>query len=783
MVLTPMLEQYRELKSRYPDCLLFFRLGDFYELFFADAETASRELEIALTSRAGAPMCGVPAEAVDAYLGRLVDRGYRIAICEQVEKPSPSRKLVRREVVRVVTPGTYLDPRLVGQKGSTALAAVRREEGSYLLALADVTTGESQTRAVEGEEELWAELAKAGVREVLLLPEEEELRRKALAAGLTVSPYPDPVPPAEALERYLRWTGVKAELRTKGKKAITLSLTPAAVRALELVSRADPGGMGPRGEGTLYHTLDFTLTAMGGRKLRRWILEPLAEKEAIEKRLSAVEELLSREELRRRLRERLQKVHDIERLLTRILGGVGSPRELWLLGSSLAALEELSRFARELESPLLRDIAGSIDGIPALHREIERALLPPSSSEGGIVRPGYHPVIDSLRERLSGDRSWIRKLEARERERTGIKSLKIGYNRVFGYYIEVTNPNRHLVPPHYERKQTMTGAERYVIPELKEREKAIAASEEELTRLEEEVVEELKRRVEEREEEIREQANRVAELDALSSLAEAARRYGYTRPVIEESRVLEMREGRHPVLERALGPGEYVPNDVYMDESRHLLLLTGPNMAGKSSLARQVALMVVMAQMGSFVPAGYFRLGIVDRIFTRIGSADDLWGGRSTFMVEMAEVAEILRSATSRSLVLLDEVGRGTGTADGLSIAWAVAEYLHDRVQARTIFATHFHELTALEQFLPRLQNLTMAVAERNGRVQFLYRIRPGKSSRSFGLYVAALAGLPEEVLSRASELAREWEQEGSRRLRPPRKLPDQLPLLTPWAG
>jgi DNA mismatch repair protein MutS len=522
---------------------------------------------------------------------------------------------------------------------------------------------------------------------------------------------------------------------------------------------------------------------MGGRKLRQWMLEPLAEKEAIEGRLSAVEELLFREEVRRRLRSHLQKVHDVERLLSRILGRVGGPREMWLLGSSLVALGDLSREMRGLESPLLKRIAERVDGVPALSGEIERALVPDPSPGGGFIRPGYRPEIDLLRERLSGDRSWIRELEARERERTGIRSLKIGYNRVFGYYIEVTNPNRHLVPPHYERKQTMAGAERYVIPELKEREVAIAASEEELARLEEETLAELRQRVEERREEIREQADRVAELDVICSLAEAARRYGYTRPVIEESRVLEMKEGRHPVLERALGPGGYVPNDVYMDESRHFLLLTGPNMAGKSSLARQVALAVVMAQMGSFVPAAYFRLGIVDRIFTRIGSADDLWGGRSTFMVEMAEVAEILRSATERSLVLLDEVGRGTGTADGLSIAWAVAEYLHDRIRARTIFATHFHELTALENSLPRLQNLTMAVAEKDGQIRFLYRIRPGKSSRSFGLYVAALAGLPEEVLSRASQLSREMEQNGLRRPRSSHRSPDQLPLLAPWVG
>jgi len=779
-----MLEQYRELKSRYPGCLLFFRLGDFYELFFEDAETASRELEIALTSRAGAPMCGVPAETVDTYLGRLVDRGYRVAVCEQVEKPSPSRKLVRREVVRVVTPGTYLDPRLVGGKGRAALAAVRRKEGGgYLLAAADVTTGDFLLREVESGEELWAEMAKAGVREILLGPEEEDLRKRAGEAGLTVSPYPGEGTPEEALERYLRWTGLRAELRESKERVRTLALTPAAIRALELVSRADPGGGSSRGEGTLFHTLDFTVTAMGGRKLRRWMLEPLAEKKAIEGRLSAVEELLFREDIRRRLRSHLQKVHDVERLLSRILGRVGGPREIWLLGSSLTVLRDLSREIQVLESPLLKRIAERVDGIPALSGEIERALVPDPSPGGGFIRPGYRPDIDLLRERLSGDRSWIRELEARERERTGIRSLKIGYNRVFGYYIEVTNPNRHLVPPHYERKQTMTGAERYVIPELKEREVAIAASEEELARLEEETLAELRQRVEERREEIREQADLVAELDVFCSLAEAARRYGYTRPVIEESRVLEMKEGRHPVLEQALGPGGYVPNDVYMDESRHFLLLTGPNMAGKSSLARQVALAVVMAQMGSFVPAAYFRLGIVDRIFTRIGSADDLWGGRSTFMVEMAEVAEILRSATERSLVLLDEVGRGTGTADGLSIAWAVAEYLHDRIRARTIFATHFHELTALENSLSRLQNLTMAVAEKDGQVRFLYRIRPGKSSRSFGLYVAALAGLPEEVLSRASELSRALEQNGLRHPRPSPRSPDQLPLLAPWAG
>ncbi len=800
---TPVMEQYRALKAQHPDAVLFFRLGDFYEVFFEDAERVAAELEIALTARDGGggrrvPMCGVPCQAVEGYLARLVDRGYRVAICEQMEDPRRARGLVRREVVRVVTRGTFVDARLVGDAGQRYLAAVvglPRGRGAVAgMAVADLSTGEFRAGEFSGpsaREELWDELERLRPVECLVdvgWPDRGEwVRRLAAVLGCTVREGEAPAAgtAARALARRLgvatldcfglRGMGAAtaaagflydyvAETQRSHLPQITgirvhqpgerMFLDAATRRNLEIVARVSDG----RREGSLLGVLDETVTAMGARLLRHWLEQPLLDVAAIERRLDAVAELAGDLFLRGDLRDGLRGVYDLERLLGRLAAG-GGPRDLAALRRSLERLPGIGATLGRCRAALLRELGEAMGGLEDVAGFIAACLVddpPAAGGEGDLVRPGFSAEVDELRGLARAGKEWLLALEARERERTGIKSLKVGYNRVFGYYIEVTHANRHLVPAEYVRRQTLAGAERYVTEELRRREEEILEAADRLRALEEEILSELRRRVLDRAGDLQRAAAAVAAADVLACLAEVAVRRGYVRPVVDESLELEIEGGRHPVLETVLEPGGFVPNDVRISaEGERLLVVTGPNMAGKSSFARQVALIVLLAQAGSFVPAARCRVGLVDRIFTRIGAADDLFRGQSTFMVEMAEVAGILRNATRRSLVILDEVGRGTSTFDGLAIAWAVSEHLHDVVGARTIFTTHYHELTALEETRPGVRNLCLLVEERDGEVVFLRRVVPGAADRSYGVQVARLAGLPPRVLARAAEVLR----------------------------
>jgi DNA mismatch repair protein MutS len=781
---TPMMAQWQRLKAEEPKALLLFRLGDFYELFADDAERAAPVLELALTARDGVPMCGVPHHALDAYVGRLLARGFRVAIAEQMEDPALAKGLVRRAIIRVVTPGTVQEPDLLPPGAPSYCCAIWRPapDGSWGLAVADASTGELAVTELADADALAAELDRLQPREVLLPPElplpvpggvrttlpaerfdPEAVRRHFghLPEGLP----PSALPAAGAILGYL------AEVQRERPAQFTditpyaaerfLLLDPVAQRNLELTRRLVDGA----GAGTLLHTLDHTLTAMGARRLRAWLLQPLTDPRAIARRLDAVQELLTRPLLLDGLRRSLRGVHDMERLVTRVACERASPRELGALGRSLRALPGVLAPLAACSAELLAAAARATDPCADLAERLGAALVdepPAGAGERGIFRDGWDPDLDRLRAAARDGRRWLAELEVRERQRTGVKTLKVGFNRVFGYYIEVGRSRAQDLPADYQRKQTLASAERYVTPELKELEERILGAEERAGRLEQALFADLRRQAAARAAVLQRTARAVAELDALGSLAEAAARGRYVRPAVDLSLRLKVRGGRHPVLEQTLGRARFVPNDVEMDGGgRRLLLITGPNMAGKSTYMRQLALIVVMAQMGSFVPAEEAQVGVVDRIFTRVGASDDLAGGRSTFMVEMAEVASMLRAATRRSLLLLDEVGRGTSTLDGLAIAWAVAEFVAARVRARALFATHFHELTSA---LPDAVNLHSAVAERDGRVTFLHRVLPGASDRSYGVHVARLAGLPDEVVARAQELLASLQAQGGLR-------------------
>jgi DNA mismatch repair protein MutS len=773
---TPMMEQWRRLKAECGEAFLFFRLGDFYELFGEDAERAAPILEVTLTSREATPgvrvpMCGVPHHAVHVYAARLLARGCSVAIADQVEDSATARGLVRREITRVLTPGTVSEPELLESLGESLLVAAAGEA----LAVADTSTGTVRVALAAGEEAV-QELARLGPAEIVV-PEGQApdfALTFAREAGLPVRARPahefDPdeaarlwpgqdVPRVAALGgllAYLRYVlrGELGALRPPEvyRPSAYLALDAAAQRNLELVQRLG-GGSGP---GTLLHALDRTVTAMGRRTLRFWLLHPLRDVAEIGRRLDAVEELARRPLFREGLRAALRRVYDLERLAARTVAQRATPRELGALGASLRALPEALGALRGCAAPLLAELVAAVDPLEEVADLLGRALaedLPASARDGGIFAPGYDAVLDELRAAATEGRSWLAELEARERARTGIRSLKVGFNKVFGYYIEVSTPNLAAVPADYVRKQTVAGGERFVTPELKRLEERVLGSEEKALRREQALFAELRARVAGHGPTLQRTARAVAALDALAAMAETAARWGWTRPVVDRSTDLVIRAGRHPVLEQEMPAGRFVPNDTQLTgRDQRLLLLTGPNMAGKSTYMRQVALIVLLAHMGSFVPAAEARVGLVDRIFTRVGASDDLAGGRSTFMVEMTEVATCLRHATRRSLILLDEVGRGTGTLDGLAIAWAVAEALA-RLGARTLFATHYHELTAVAATLPGAGNAHVAVREEGGRVVFLHRVAPGATDRSYGIAVAALAGVPEPVLARAREL------------------------------
>jgi DNA mismatch repair protein MutS len=823
--LTPMMRQYHEIKREHPELLLFFRLGDFYEMFYEDALVASRELEITLTSRNTdrkgnpIPMCGVPHHALTNYLNRLVKKGYKVAVCEQVEDPRLARGIVRREVTRIVTPGTVVDEGMLEAGENNFMASFLERDGRSAAAFLDLSTGEFWTGEFSGEEapeQVVQAFLHFQPRE-LVLPESDQERlahrlppelrsgpvrtprsdwtfnsdyaerlllehfRVATLEGFGVNGHHLAVSAAGALLGYVRQTQ-KSDLGHIGSLALFdqagyLKMDEATRRNLELVQGVD----GNR-QWTLLSVLDLTRTAMGARLLRGWLLRPSLDLEEIENRLDAVEELQHSVVAMDRLSSRLKSIHDMERMLSRATLGTATPRDLLALRDSLQALPELRSLVAEYRSPLLgRPFDLLTDLLDQLTGGIDEDA-PVMINEGRIIRAGYSAELDDLREISTSGKSFIARLEARERERSRIPSLKVRYNRVFGYFIEVTKANLASVPADYMRKQTLVNAERFITPELKEYEEKVLSAEEKIFELEKALFIALREAVAAQAERIRSTAGTVALIDVLLSFAEAAKKRKYVRPRLDSSQELLIRAGRHPVLELQ-GSEPFVPNDLCCNAgTEQLLILTGPNMGGKSTYLRQNALIVLMAQMGSFVPADEARVGLVDRIFTRVGASDNLARGRSTFMVEMIETANILNSATRRSFVLLDEVGRGTATFDGLSIAWSVAEYLvtEPNRRSRTLFATHYQELTKLERLYEGVRNYCVSVRQSGTEIVFFHRVMPGIASKSYGIEVARLAGLPQKVLERAREILfrlekKEIDLAGRARSRSPEEVVDEL--------
>ncbi len=797
-----MMRQYREWKRRYPDYVLLFRLGDFYEAFYEDAAVAARVLDIALTSRqkgeGAIPMAGVPHHAVESYIARLIRAGHKVALCDQVESaPAKGRKLIRREVVRLITPGTVTELAMLDGRQHNFLAALVRAQDRLGAALVDITTadfwvGESRDAAALAalvllrrpaellvpatlaEEPIVARFRDAGVVVSVRDPGEfagrgaeervrEQFRVAALEA-LGLGGQPAAVRAAAAALAYLAETQQAAPAHLRRVQRLELEdhlvLDEAAVRNLELVE-----SLGERtAHGSLLWALDRTVTPMGGRLTRQWILRPLRDPAEINRRLRAVEALVEAPALLEAARGELAGVGDLARLSSRIALGVATPRDLAALRTALRPLPAVRERAREVAADLAREAADSLEDLAPLAKLLEAALVddpPLVAHEGGLIRESYSRALADLHREVREAKAWIAGLEARERERTGVPTLRVRFNRVFGYGIEVSRAHAALVPEEYIRRQTLVGAERFVTPELKAQEARVLGAEERTNRLEFELFDELRRSAAREADRLLRTARGLALLDALAGLAHVARERGYARPVVDVSPALEIVEGRHPVLELRTDGTPFVPNDLVLDGREvSCLVLTGPNMAGKSTYMRQAALITLMAQLGSFVPARSARIGVVDRIFTRIGAQDNLLRGQSTFLVEMIETAAILRYATSRSLVLLDEIGRGTSTFDGLAIAWAVAEHLHERCPgAKVLFATHYHELTRLAAELPRVRNVHVAVREWRDGIVFLHQVRPGGTDRSYGIQVARLAGLPDDVVARARALLRELEQ------------------------
>jgi DNA mismatch repair protein MutS len=785
---TPLMRQYHAIKQQVPNTLLMFRLGDFYELFYDDAVTAARELEITLTSRnkekgQAIPMCGVPYHAAEGYLARLIQRGYRVAVCDQMEAPTAGKKLVKREVTRVVTPGTATESSLLRSHENNYLAAVFRNGTRAGLAHVDISTGEFRVTELEAAE-VNSALENLSVREVLapgsvtdlagLRTEVEDwvfsldYAERALREhfrlhtldGCGLATRPLAIAAAGAILHYLRDTQKSAldhlDRPTYYDRCDSMILDAVTVRNLELL---EPLFAGESKESTLIHVLDQTCTGMGGRLLRQRLLRPCLQPEEIEERLDAVEETLQATIARTEIRKLLATVLDLERLLAKLTLGTAGPRELLALGRSLAVVPRLKEQCSAFRSARLARIASELDEVPEVRDRILNAISeePPANlADGGTIRSGFNTELDELRDISRNSRQYIAQIEARERGRTAIQSLKVRFNNVFGYYIEISKANLHLAPSDYERKQTLVNAERFTTPELKELESKILDAEEKMLTLEREIFLELRLFAAEHAARIRQTAAAIAELDVTRSLAQVAAENRYTRPKFSDSGETRILAGRHPVIEKLAEKDatRFIPNDLYFDtESQFIAVITGPNMGGKSTYLRQAAAIVILAQMGSFVPADSAMLALVDRVFTRIGAADNLARGRSTFMVEMTETAVILNTATARSLVVLDEIGRGTATYDGLALAWSVVEHIHQRIRARTLFATHYHELTELADQLPGIRNLHVSVKEAGDQVIFLRKVEPGRADRSYGIEVARLAGLPVSVIERAREI------------------------------
>ncbi|MBU0629415.1 MAG: DNA mismatch repair protein MutS [Candidatus Margulisbacteria bacterium] len=793
--LTPMMKQYQEIKARHQDAILFYRLGDFYEMFFDDAVIASRELDLTLTGRGKddnrMPMCGIPYHAAEGYLAKLIEKGHKVAICEQIEDPKLAQdSVVKREVIRTITPGTVNEPSMLTEKANNYLMAVNHDKGKFGLAFADATTGEFKLTGFNSFGELLDEISRIAPVELLvsdLFPdnEREKLNQLRLKSRSNFKDIYDGETSANKLKEhfslhtlesfgldegeialgaaaaiidYLRETQ-KTALRQIGslkryQVGDYMIIDNVTRRNLELVQTVRDKSL----QGSLLWVIDRTRTPMGGRLLRQWLFQPLLKQSEIERRLEAVGKLTGETILRSELAAALSKVFDIERLTGKVATGTAHPRDLAALKESLVQLPLVERLLKEhlALAGFIHEVNNSREDRATVIELIGRALVndPPFvMKEGGIIRDGYNVELDELKKASRGGKQWIAELEAQERQRTGIKSLKVGYTKVFGFFIEVTNSNLDQVPADYIRKQTLVNAERFITPELKDRETMILNAETRSKELEYQLFVELRGKVAEQTRQLQVLASEIAQLDVLLSLADCAVENNYCRPVFTDKKEITIEAGRHPVVEKMLGEFKFVANDTELNPDRCFLLITGPNMGGKSTYMRQTALISLLAQIGSFVPAKSARLCLIDRIFTRIGAMDDIYSGQSTFMLEMTETANIVNNATGQSLVILDEIGRGTSTFDGMSIAAAVAEHLHTKVKALTLFATHYHEITQLADKHPGMVNINMTVRDVGGEITFLHAIADGPADRSYGIQVAKLAGIPAEVIDRAKDI------------------------------
>ncbi len=805
MKVSPMMQQYLDIKEQYKDCILFFRLGDFYEMFFDDALLASKELELTLTGKScgqeeRAPMCGVPFHAADSYIAKLVEKGHKVAICEQTEDPAQAKGIVKREVIQIVTPGTITSQSILSEKENNYLASVYARSDAMSVAYCDISTGELYLTEYKGSDlydVILNELVKINASEIILsqtFSEEyptDEIKKITGAyinilgdayfseksceeiikaqfncislTGLGLDFRPCAVPALGSLLNYL------LETQKQTLKHLThiniyeigmhMVLDKATIRNLEITETLYEKKI----QGSLLGILDKTHTAMGSRKMRQWLREPLNNAKEINLRLDGVEELYNELIIRNNIKQNLKQIYDFERLAGRIACGNANGKDLIALRNSIAVLPEIKSDLGVLHSEIMQSIDSRICDLSAVYNIIDRAICdePPFTvKEGSLIKDGYSEELDSLKFSIKDAKTWISTLEGKERERTGIKNLKVGYNRVFGYYLEVTRSYYDLIPENYIRKQTLANAERFITPELKEMEGLVLNAETKINRMEYDLFVEVRNFIEGYIKDIQSTSSAVAELDVLTSFAHVSDKLGYVKPLVDESFELEIVKGRHPVIEQTVSNGMFVSNDTYLNNTNEsMLLITGPNMAGKSTYMRQTALIVLMAQAGCFVPCERARIGVCDRIFTRIGASDNLAQGQSTFFVEMSELSYILNNAKARSLIILDEIGRGTSTYDGLSIAWAAVEYLcNDNTHIRTLFATHYHELTALEGERYGVKNLNVDVAEENGNIVFLHKIVEGSASRSYGIHVAKLAGIPKVLLERAQEKLAELE-------------------------
>ena len=803
---TPMMEQYYQIKDQYPDAFLFYRVGDFYELYEDDAIKGSQILELTLTHRSNKsenpiPMAGVPHMAVDSYVNTLVEKGYKVAICEQLEDPKKAKGMVKRGIIQLVTPGTKMAQGPDDSQESNYLTSVVEKSGGYGLAYSDLSTGEIFATHVKHYAEVVNELLSLRTREVVFAGNLSASDRDRLQkANITVSE------PAELEGEHAEISYVQQKLTDSMEKAAVrqlvvyllatqkrslahlqvaesfeigqyLQMANTVQRNLELTQSATTG----RKQGSLFWVLDKTTTAMGGRLLKQWLSRPLLSLDRIKQRQQMVQALLDDYFTRENIVDSLKGVYDLERLSGRVAFGNVNPRELLQLAKSLEATKPIIQALAESGNPDLEKYGQGIDPQSELAESITNCLVdqpPISAKDGGIIRAGVSEDLDKYREAMNGGKKWLAQMEMEERQRTGIDNLKIGYNRVFGYFIQVSKGNVAKVPQdRYTRKQTLTNAERYITPELKEHENLILEAESRSTDLEYELFSQLREAVKAHIPALQELGRQLAALDVFVAFAQDAEEKNYCRPSFSSKNEIAVKNGRHPVVEAVLPAGSYIPNDLVMDEDTSIYLITGPNMSGKSTYMRQLALIAIMAQIGSFVPADSAKLPVFDQVFTRIGAADDLYSGKSTFMVEMSEANEALQHASSRSLVLFDEIGRGTATYDGMALAGAIIKYLHDKVGAKTLFATHYHELTELDETLPHLKNIHVGATEENGQLIFLHKILPGPADQSYGIHVAKLAGLPRAVLREASSMLKRLEAEGAREINPSRQ---QLDLFSP---